>query len=94
MEENTTNLEEAKAALQKQMEEMKNKTYPDWDSIVVQINLGKTGVQTIKMMRQDLEVLAENHGATRADVVEMLLQALEEEFKNSGTAKDKKNAVS
>jgi hypothetical protein len=73
---------------------MTNIEYNDWDSIVVQINLGNTGVQTIKMMRQDLEVLAENHGATRADVLEMLLQALEEEFKNSDTAKDKKNAVS
>ena len=73
---------------------MTNIEYTDWDSIVVQINLGKTGVQTIKMMRQDLEVMAENHGATRADVVEMMLQALEEELEKTTNPQEEKDAVS
>jgi len=73
---------------------MANKEYTDWDSIIVQLNHGKEGVQTIKMMRQDLEVMAENHGANRADIVEMMLQTLEEELKNSETPKEETDAVS
>ena len=73
---------------------MANIEYKDWDSLIVQINLGKEGVQTIKMMRQDLEVMAENHGATRADVVEMMLQALEEELEKTTNPQEEKDAVS
>ena len=68
--------------------------YKDWDGLIVQLNMGKEGVQTIKMMRQDMEVMAENHGVTRADVVEMMLQALEDELKNSETPKEETDAVS
>jgi hypothetical protein len=73
---------------------MANIEYKDWDGLIVQLNMGKEGVQTIKMMRQDMEVMAENHGVTRADVVEMMLQALEEELKNSETPKEETDAVS
>lgn len=73
---------------------MANIEYKDWDSLILQLNIGKEGVQTIKIMRQDMEVMAENHEATRADVVEMMLQALEEELKNSETQKEKTDAVS
>jgi len=73
---------------------MANIEYTDWDGLIVQLNMGKEGVQTIKMMRQDMEVMAENHGATRAEVVEMMLQALEEELKNSETPKEETDAVS
>jgi cupin superfamily acireductone dioxygenase involved in methionine salvage len=73
---------------------MANIEYKDWDGLIVQLNMGKEGVQTIKMMRQEMEVMAENHGVTRADVVEMMLQALEEELKNSETPKEETDAVS
>jgi cupin superfamily acireductone dioxygenase involved in methionine salvage len=73
---------------------MANIEYKDWDGLILQLNMGKEGVQTIKMMRQDMEVMAENHGVTRADVVEMMLQALEEELKNSETPKEETDAVS
>jgi hypothetical protein len=56
-----------------------NKTYNDWDSIVLQLNQGESGLLNIRIMRQDLESLVANHNASRADVLEMMIQALEEE---------------
>lgn len=59
---------------------MENKVYNDWDSIIVQLNLKEEGLLNIKMMRQDLEALAANHGQERKDVVEMMIQAIEEQL--------------
>ncbi len=73
------NLDEAKAALQKQVEELKNKTYTDWDSLVIQLQHGDTAKGTIRMMRQDMEALTAMHAAERKDVIEMMIQALEEQ---------------
>jgi hypothetical protein len=61
---------------------MENKLYNDWDSIIVQLNLKEEGLLNIKMMRQDLEALAANHGQERKDVVEMMIQAIEEQLQN------------
>lgn len=70
-----------------------NKSYKDWDCIVVQLNNGDTGIATIKMMRQDLEAMSESHSANRGEVMEMLVQALEDEYK-SKESKDSENALS
>jgi hypothetical protein len=70
-----------------------NKSYGDWDSIIVQLNNGETGLANIKMMRQDLEAMAKNHSTNRGEVMEMLVQALEDEYK-SKEAKDQENAIS
>lgn len=64
-----------------------NKTYTDWDSIIIQLNNGDTAGGNIRMMRQDLEVMAETHGTTRGEVMEMMVQALEEQAKLE-TSKD------
>ena len=56
-----------------------NKEYKDWDSIILQLNEGETAKSTIRMMRQDMEVMAENHKVGRAEVIEMMIQALEED---------------
>jgi len=61
---------------------MENKQYSDWDSIIVQLNLKDEGLLNIKMMRQDLEALATSHGQERRDVVEMMIQAIEEQLQN------------
>lgn len=70
---------------------MSNRQYEDWDSIIIQLNNGDTAGGNIRMMRQDLEVMAENHGTSRGEVMEMMVQALEEQAKLE-TSKD--NAVS
>ncbi len=82
MEENTPNLEEAKKALQEQMEEMKNKTYPDWDNIIVQLNQGDKVALNIRMMRQDMEAMSANHGQVRADIMELMVAAMEDQLNN------------
>lgn len=61
---------------------MENKVYNDWDSIIVQLNLKDEGLLNIKMMRQDLEALAASHGQERKDVVEMMVQAIEEQLQD------------
>lgn len=67
-----------------------NNVYADWDCIVVQLHDEgtNTGKANIKMMRQDLEAIVQNHGGSRGDVIEMMLQALEEEVttKENGSA--------
>ncbi len=76
------NIEEAKKALQDQLENLKNKTYPDWDNVIVQLNLGDQGVANIRMMRQDMEAIQMSHGQGQKDVMDLLFQALEEQLKN------------
>lgn len=68
-----------------------NNSYKDWDCLIVQLNNGDAGIGNIKIMRQDLEAMAESHSANRGDVLEMVVQALENEYKE---AKDKENALS
>lgn len=57
-----------------------NKEYKDWDGIVVQLNNGTEGLVNVRMMRQDLEVMYDTHGSGIGDVLELMVQALEEEL--------------
>jgi hypothetical protein len=76
------NLEQAKAALEKQLTELKNKEYTDWDSLQITIVLKDNAVANIRMMRQDIEAMEELHDAKKGEVIEMMIAALEEEYKN------------
>lgn len=67
---------------------MSNKQYEDWDSIIVQLNRGEDSIGNIRMMRQDLETMAENHGSSRGNSMEMMIQALEEQSKLETSKKD------
>jgi|694.fasta_scaffold20854_5 hypothetical protein len=68
---------------------MSNRQYDDWDSIIIQLNHGeKTAGGNIRMMRQDIEAMAETHGTTRGEVMEMMVQALEEQAKLETSKED------
>jgi hypothetical protein len=71
-----------------------NKTYTDWDSIIIQLNLGETGLSNIKMMRQDMEALAEMHGQTLGDVMGMMVEAVKEAHTNKLDSDVKEDALS
>lgn len=66
-------------------EKIENKTYPDWDGIVIQLNQGDNHVLNIKMMRQDIEVLMNIHEQPRKDILELLVQTLEDQINNPVT---------
>lgn len=61
-----------------------NKKYEDWDSIIIQLNNGDDGVLNIRMMRQDIEAMSEDHGTGRGHVMEMMVQAMEEQLAAKG----------
>jgi hypothetical protein len=82
MEQNEKELEQAKENLKLMLEASANKTYPDWDNVIIQIMDGDKPVLNSRMMRQDMEVLGEMHGQTRGDLMDMLVTAMEEEIKN------------
>lgn len=82
------NLHEAKEALKQQVEAMKAKEYTDWDSLVITLALGDKKPVSIKMMRHDMEIMTETHLAKRAEVIEMMIQALEEEAANGDKIKE------
>jgi uncharacterized Ntn-hydrolase superfamily protein len=68
---------------------MSNRQYDDWDSIIIQLNHGeKAAGGNIRMMRQDIEAMAETHGTTRGEVMEMMVQALEEQAKLETSKED------
>jgi hypothetical protein len=81
MEENF-NIDEAKAALEKQINDLKNKEYSDWDSLQITLVLKDESKGNIRMMRQDMEAMANLHGQSRSEIIEMMIQTLEEEYKN------------
>jgi hypothetical protein len=62
--------------------EIENKTYPDWDNVVIQINQGDKSVLNLRMMRQDLDAMMELHGVDREYVLGLMLAALEDEIAN------------
>jgi hypothetical protein len=68
-----------KDKLEEVTQEIKNKEYGDYDSIIIQLNNGDESIGNIKMMRQDLEVLMKLHGQTRADIIELMVSTLETE---------------
>ena len=62
--------------------EIENKTYPDWDNIIIQINQNDESVLNLRMMRQDLEAMMTNEGVDREYVLGLMLSALEEQLAN------------
>ena len=58
-----------------------NKKYTDWDSLGIEVCLGDTSLGRIRMMRQDMEAMETMGMAERKDVVEMMIQALIDEYK-------------
>lgn len=77
-----TNINDAKAALKSQLEDLKNVEYADWDSLQIAIVLKDKAVANIRMMRQDIEAMEKLHNAGKGEVIEMMIAALEEEYKN------------
>lgn len=69
-------------------EKIENKTYPDWDNVILQVNQGDESVANIRMQRQDMEAIMSLHGSPRTEVVEMMLQALEEQIKERNEVKE------
>ena len=67
-----------------------NKTYGDWDCMIIQLHdeASNTGKANIKMMRQDMEAMATSHGVNRGEIIEMLVQALEEQVANKENEKE------
>jgi len=63
-------------------QKIENKTYPDWDNVIMQINQGDTVVLNLRMMRQDLEAMMTNEGVDREYVLGLMLAALEDQFAN------------
>jgi hypothetical protein len=86
MEENF-NIDEAKAALEKQINELKNKEYSDWDSLQITLVQKEEGKATVRMMRQDMEAMKNLYDSSRGDIIEMMIQTLEEEFQNQTETK-------
>lgn len=76
------NLEKTKAALEKQLSELKNNEYTDWDSLQISIVLKDKAIANIRMMRQDIEAMEKLHNTKKGEVIEMMISALEEEYKN------------
>jgi hypothetical protein len=64
-------------------ENLENKTYPDWDNVILQLCQGDNGIANIRMQRQDIEAMMALHGSDREEVIEMMFQALEEQVKQS-----------
>lgn len=71
-----------------------NTTYADWDSVIIQLNLGDAGKGSIKMMRQDIEAMSELHGQTTSDIMAMMLEALKEQHDAQVSNKNTEDAVS
>ena len=58
-----------------------NKKYTDWDSLAIDVCLEDKSLGRIRMMRQDMEAMQTMGMAERKDVVEMMIQALIDEYK-------------
>jgi hypothetical protein len=69
--------------------ENSNKTYPDWDNVIMQINQGDTVVLNLRMMRQDLEAMMTNEGVDREYVLGLMLAALEDQVNNPAESETK-----
>lgn len=75
-------LEQAKENLKLMLETQGNKTYVDWDNVIIQVMNGDKPVLNSRMMRQDMEVLSTLHNQSRGDLMDMLVTAMEDEIKN------------
>ena len=82
MEQNNKELEQAKENLKLMLESQDNKSYSDWDNVIIQVMNGDKPVLNSRMMRQDMEALGVLHGQSRGDLMDMLVTAMEDEIKN------------
>jgi len=74
------NKEEIQKALKKQLAEMRNIEYADWDSITIELTHGETSRARIRMMRQDMDAMAKMHEVTRENIIGLMIDALEDEY--------------
>ena len=63
-----------------------NKTYSDWDSLQITLVNGEDAKATIRMMRQDIEVIEAAHGMERQEVIAMMIAAMEDEWRQKADA--------
>jgi hypothetical protein len=49
----------------------------EWDSLIIQLGNGEDVHGSIKIMKQDMDGMQDLHGMDRADILEMLVAALE-----------------
>ena len=82
MEQNNKELEQAKENLKLMLETQDNKSYADWDNVIIQVMNGDKPVLNSRMMRQDMEALGVLHSQSRGDLMDMLVTAMEDEIKN------------
>lgn len=54
----------------------------DWDNLVIQIGNGDEVHGSIRIMKQDMVGMQDLHGMERADILDMLVNALETTPKN------------
>ena len=73
------NNKEIQEAIKKQLEEMKNIEYSDWDSITIELCHGETSRARIRMMRQDMDAMAKMHEVDRENIIGLMIDALEDE---------------
>ncbi len=59
-----------------------NKKYTDWDSLAIDVCLEDKSLGKIRMMRQDMEAMQKMHLAERKDIIEMMIQALIDEYQD------------
>ena len=55
----------------------KIEVFHDWDNVILQINKGDTKIGSIRMMKQAFDNMLDLNKATRSEVLDLLLQALE-----------------
>lgn len=72
--------EEVQEAIKKQLEEMKNIEYSDWDSITIELCHRESSRARIRIMRQDMEAMAKMHEVDRENIIGLMIDALEDEY--------------
>lgn len=77
---NEQELEQAKENLKLMLEAQANVKYEDWDNIIIQIMDGDKAVLNTRIMRQDLDAIGSLHNQPRAEILELLVQAMENEI--------------
>jgi len=75
-------LDQARDNLKEMLREGSNKKYKDWDSIIIQLMNEDKGVINSRIMRQDIEAMANLHAQDRKDIVDLLISAMEDELAN------------
>ena len=79
------NNKEIQDAIKKQLEEMKNIEYSDWDSITIELCHRETSRARIRMMRQDIDAMAKMHEVDRENIIGLMIDALEDEHQENAS---------